>query len=152
MTVHAKRPQKLHEPDEIAVDRAIHVIGIFAGALGSAALIWLARDQQNQGGEWWPIIVYSACLMAMLCCSAAYNLSGSSATPRNTSACRPRSNLPSDRRHIHAVHHPHAARKMEFLDDQFDLGVSVIGRSFQAGLSALGWSAWISPYTLRSAG
>ena len=80
MTVHAKRPQKLHEPDEIAVDRAIHVIGIFAGALGSAALIWLARDQQNQGGEWWPIIVYSACLMAMLCCSAAYNLSGS--TPR----------------------------------------------------------------------
>src|SRR3954452_22704470 len=76
-TVHAKRLQRLHEPEEIAVDRAIHVLGMSAGALGSAALVWVALDQQNQDSEWWPIIVYSTCLMTMLCCSAAYNLSGS---------------------------------------------------------------------------
>jgi hemolysin III len=76
-TVHAKRLQRLHESDEITVDRAIHVLGMSAGALGSAALVWIALNQQNQSGEWWPIIVYSACLMAMLCCSAAYNLSRS---------------------------------------------------------------------------
>ena len=78
--MHAKRLQRLQESEEIAVDRAIHVLGMSAGALGSAALVWVALDHQNQNGERWPIIVYSACLMAMLCCSAAYNLSGS--TPR----------------------------------------------------------------------
>jgi hemolysin III len=78
--VHALRPQRLHDSDEIAIDRAIHVLGIFAGALGSTALVWVALDQQNQDGEWWPIIVYSASLMAMLCCSAAHNFPGS--TPR----------------------------------------------------------------------
>jgi len=75
--VHAKRLQRLHKSDEIAVDRAIHVLGMSAGALGSATLVWIALNQQNQSGEWWPIMVYSACLMAMLCCSAAYNLSRS---------------------------------------------------------------------------
>jgi hemolysin III len=73
--VHAKRLQRLQESEEIAVDRAIHVLGMSAGALGSAALVWVALDDQNQNGERWPIIVYSACLMAMFCCSAAYNLS-----------------------------------------------------------------------------
>jgi hemolysin III len=75
--VHAKQKQRLHEADEIAVDHAIHVIGVFAGALGSAALVGIALDQQNEDREWWPIMAYSACLMTMLCCSAAYNLSGS---------------------------------------------------------------------------
>jgi hemolysin III len=67
----------LQESEEIAVDRTIHVLGISAGALGSAALVWVALDHQNQDAERWPIIVYSACLMAMFCCSAAYNLSES---------------------------------------------------------------------------
>src|SRR3954453_3720060 len=79
--------------DEITADRVIHVLGLFAGALGSAALISVARRQPDGGGELGPITVYSACLMAMLCCSAAYNLCRSD-TPRNASACRPRGNLP----------------------------------------------------------
>src|SRR6185503_13481405 len=57
-------------------------------------------------------------------------------TSRNPSACRPRSNLPPDRRHIHAIYRTHAARKMEFLDDWLDLGVSISGSSFEAGMSA----------------
>jgi hemolysin III len=30
--------------------------------------------QRLDPGEWLPVIVYSACLVAMLCCSAVYNL------------------------------------------------------------------------------
>ena len=59
------------------------------------------------------------------------------ATPRNSSACRPRSYIPSDRRNLHAIHHAHASRAMESLDDGFDLGVSVSGRTFRAGASSL---------------
>ena len=65
--VHAKRLQRLQESEEIAVDRAIHVLGISAGALGSAALVWVALDHQNQNGERWPIIVYSTFESKVLC-------------------------------------------------------------------------------------
>ena len=134
--MHAKRPQRLQESDEIAVDRAIHVLGMFAGALGSAALIWVALRPAEP--RWRVVADYR---LLGLPNGHALLLSGvqlfrKHATPRNTSACRPRSNLPSDRRHIHAIYHTHAARKMEFLDDWLDLGVSISGRSFQAGMSA----------------
>jgi hemolysin III len=59
--------------DEITADRIIHLIGLFAGGLGSAVLIGVALRRLGPG-NWWPIIVYSACLVAMLGCSAGYNL------------------------------------------------------------------------------
>lgn len=59
--------------DEITADRIIHLIGLFAGGLGSAVLIGVALRRLGPS-NWWPIIVYSACLVAMLGCSASYNL------------------------------------------------------------------------------
>jgi len=59
--------------DEIAADRIIHLIGLFAGGLGSIGLIGVALRRLSPV-ERWPIIVYSACLVAMLSSSAAYNL------------------------------------------------------------------------------
>ncbi len=59
--------------DEITADRVIHLIGLFVGSLGSAVLIGVALRRLGPG-DWWPIIVYSACLVGMFSCSAGYNL------------------------------------------------------------------------------
>jgi hemolysin III len=59
--------------DEITADRIIHLIGLFAGGLGSAVLIGVAVHKLGPS-DWWPIIIYSACLVGMLGCSAGYNL------------------------------------------------------------------------------
>ena len=67
------RKRRPYEADEIAVDRIIHLNGSLAGVVGSAILIGLAV-QRLDPRDLLPIIVYSACLLAMLCCSAAYNL------------------------------------------------------------------------------
>src|SRR5687768_13910017 len=58
---------------EIAVDRALHILGVSAGSLGSVLLICIAGLDI---GKSWPIVLYGVCLLAMLSCSAAYNLSG----------------------------------------------------------------------------
>lgn len=60
--------------DEVTVDRALLLVGLLVGAIGSAVLIrlWLLRLDLVAG---WSITVYAACLLAMLCCSAVYNLS-----------------------------------------------------------------------------
>ena len=57
--------------EEIALDRALHILGVSAGAFGSIVLIFTAG---LDGGKSWPIVAYSACLVAMLGSSAAYNL------------------------------------------------------------------------------
>ena len=58
---------------EVAADRIIHFMGIFAGVVGSAMLVGIAAGVAER-----PIflasLVYSVCLLAMLGCSAAYNL------------------------------------------------------------------------------
>jgi hemolysin III len=58
---------------ELAADRIIHTIGNFAGVVGSVMLVGIAAGVADR-----PIflasIVYSACLLTMLGCSAAYNL------------------------------------------------------------------------------
>jgi hemolysin III len=59
--------------DEIAVDRMVHVLGLLSGGVGSIVMIGIALHRLDPGG-WWPILVYSACLLAMLTCSAVYNL------------------------------------------------------------------------------
>jgi hemolysin III len=58
---------------EFAADRLIHWIGTLAGALGSAALLGIAAavaDRRIFAAS----LVYCVCLLAMLVCSAAYNL------------------------------------------------------------------------------
>jgi hemolysin III len=58
---------------ELAADRIIHMMGILAGAVGSAILVGIAAAvavQPNFSAS----LVYSVCLVTMLGCSAAYNL------------------------------------------------------------------------------
>lgn len=69
----AFQPPSPYASREIAVDRALHMLGLLAATLGSVVLIWMTVPG---GSKWWPIIVYSSCLLAMLSCSAAYNLCG----------------------------------------------------------------------------
>jgi hemolysin III len=58
---------------EIAADRVVHLVGIGLGIAGAVALVLVAAIE---GGErdLVPIVVYAAGLLAMLGCSAAYNV------------------------------------------------------------------------------
>jgi hemolysin III len=62
-----------YQAGELAADRVLHMTGTLAGAVGSAILVSIAA-----GIGTLPIfsasLVYSICLLAMLGCSAAYNL------------------------------------------------------------------------------
>jgi hemolysin III len=73
-------PAKSYEPDEFAIDRIIHIFGLVAGGFGIFALIGTALHRLEPV-EWWPIVLYSVCLLSMLACSAAYNLA------RHSSRC-----------------------------------------------------------------
>jgi hemolysin III len=75
-----KPTAKAYEPDEFAIDRVIHLCGLVAGGFGTFALIGTALHRLEPAG-WWPIVLYSACLLTMLTCSAAYNLA------RHSSRC-----------------------------------------------------------------
>ena len=65
--------RRVYEADEITADAIVHLIGLFSGGLGSAVLIGVALRTLDPS-HWWPVVIYTACLVAMLCCSAAYNL------------------------------------------------------------------------------
>ncbi len=58
---------------ELAADRIIHVMGTLAGAVGSATLVGIAAAVAVPP-TFSASLVYSVCLVAMLGCSAAYNL------------------------------------------------------------------------------
>ena len=58
---------------ELAADRILHLMGTFAGVIGSAILVGIAAvvaDRPTFSAS----LVYSVCLLTMLGCSAAYNL------------------------------------------------------------------------------
>ena len=73
----AVRRGRLYDERELALDRAIHWIGIAAGAAGAIALLVVFVGGHGSRGLL-AVLLYAACLMAMLCCSAAYNLSAPS--------------------------------------------------------------------------
>jgi hemolysin III len=58
---------------EFAADRIIHIMGTLAGAVGSAILIGIAAAV-GVLPTLTASLIYSVCLVAMLGCSAAYNL------------------------------------------------------------------------------
>ena len=68
-----KASARIYDPDEFAIDRFIHIFGLVAGGFGIFVLIRTALHRL-QPAEWWPIVVYSACLLTMFACSATYNL------------------------------------------------------------------------------
>ncbi|GAB4520058.1 MAG: hemolysin III family protein [Roseibium sp.] len=58
---------------EVIADGAVHVVGIGLGLAASivlAATMWNAGDPARQA----TVMIYAACLMAMLICSALYNM------------------------------------------------------------------------------
>ncbi len=62
---------------ELALDRAIHWLGLGAGGPGAIALPFVFAGNHGVRGLM-PIVLYALCLMAMLGCSAAYNLAPAS--------------------------------------------------------------------------
>ena len=62
-----------YRADEFAADRLVHVIGTLASVLGSAVLLGIAAGI-GDSRIFAATLVYCVCLVAMLTCSAAYNL------------------------------------------------------------------------------
>ena len=62
-----------YRANELAADRIIHMIGTLAGAVGAAILVGIAAAVAVLP-TFSASLVYSICLVAMLGCSAAYNL------------------------------------------------------------------------------
>ena len=62
-----------YRASELAADRVIHMMGTLAGAVGSAILVGMAAAVAVLPTVF-ASLVYSVCLVAMLGCSAAYNL------------------------------------------------------------------------------
>jgi hemolysin III len=58
---------------EIAVDHWVHIGGTLLGAIGAASLLATVASGADNG-RLVPIVIYTFGLMAMLCCSALYNL------------------------------------------------------------------------------
>jgi hemolysin III len=61
-------------PSERSADRWVHVAGLAAGGVGGLTLLGLSLGM-GRLGQTAAIGVYTACLMAMFACSAAYNMS-----------------------------------------------------------------------------
>jgi hemolysin III len=62
---------------ELAADCVIHILGIAGGAIGGASLVALIAVR----GDWLELgalLIYACGMIAMFCCSAAYNLARSS--------------------------------------------------------------------------
>jgi hemolysin III len=66
-------PAPEYRAGELAADRIIHMIGNLAGAAGSAILVGIAAAV-GVLPTFSASLVYSVCLVAMLGCSASYNL------------------------------------------------------------------------------
>ena len=58
---------------ELAADRAIHLLGIALGVTGAITIVVIAAVMRRLG-DLPPILIYAAGLLAMLGCSAAYNM------------------------------------------------------------------------------
>lgn len=63
-------------PWETGVDGLIHAAAIVAALVGSVALLWIASTRR-EANDIAAVGVYSTCLLVMLICSCAYNLSRS---------------------------------------------------------------------------
>jgi hemolysin III len=62
-----------YRASELAADRILHLMGVFAGVVGSAILVGIAAVVADRP-TFSATLVYSVCLLTMLGCSAAYNL------------------------------------------------------------------------------
>jgi hemolysin III len=58
---------------ELAADHVVHGVGICLGVTGAIVLVWLTAIDGHRGNLV-PVLIYAAGLLAMLGCSAAYNV------------------------------------------------------------------------------
>jgi hemolysin III len=58
---------------ELTADRVVHGVGICLGVIGAVVLVWMTAIDGHPG-DLAPILIYAAGLLAMLGCSAAYNV------------------------------------------------------------------------------
>src|SRR5262245_60229731 len=65
--------QRQHSRHELAADCAVHILGLALGSIGAATLLALIAARGNWL-EFGALSIYAAGLVAMLGCSAAYNL------------------------------------------------------------------------------
>jgi hemolysin III len=73
--------ERRYEAAELIADAAIHIAGTCAALAGAAVLFTVAWHERRNHSPW-PVLVYAACLLAMLGCSSIYNLAP--ASPRRT--------------------------------------------------------------------
>ena len=66
-----------YSPDEIQADLAVHLIGMTIGIISAPVLLVLAASS-TKPAVFYSVLAYSIGLLAMLTCSAAYNLRRSS--------------------------------------------------------------------------
>ena len=66
--------ERPYDKAEISADRIIHAVGVTFGLVGGATLLTVAAETANLAGLF-ATTLYVAGLVAMLVCSAAYNLS-----------------------------------------------------------------------------
>lgn len=62
-----------YDTAEIVADGLVHAVGLLVGSIGALALIDRV-DRLGTAAEAAPVFIYAAALLAMLVCSAAYNL------------------------------------------------------------------------------
>ena len=74
----AAAESRQYRASELAADRIIHIMGILAGVVGAAMLMGIAADIVDLP-TFSATLLYSVCLLTMLCCSAAYNLASNAA-------------------------------------------------------------------------
>ena len=74
----AAAESRQYRASELAADRIIHIMGILAGLTGAAILMGIAADIVDLP-TFSATLLYSVCLLTMLCCSAAYNLASNAA-------------------------------------------------------------------------
>ena len=66
-------PRRGRQDAEFAADRIVHVVGLILGIIG--AVVAIAEGMRSGGGmPFFGVVLYSAGLVAMLGCSAVYNL------------------------------------------------------------------------------
>lgn len=76
-SIAATSEHRAHSRYELAADCAIHILGLAAGSIGAATLLALIAARGNWL-EFGALAIYAIGLIAMLSCSAAYNIARNS--------------------------------------------------------------------------
>ena len=74
-SLHPSRDPRLVRAERLS-DAIVHVLGVTLAAIAVPVVVWLAVTWRGEAGVVAAVSVYAATLLAMLGCSALYNMSG----------------------------------------------------------------------------